>query len=132
MKTSKLFLFFAALSGLLAVIIGAFGAHVLEKSLNAQLLQRLHTGVEYQFYHTAALLAVGILCSLHRNYASISLKLSGFSFMLGILLFCGSLYAYAFTGETKFGMVTPFGGAGFMLGWLFLLGFALRRKQHSE
>ncbi len=132
MKTSKLFLLFAALFGLLAVIIGAFGAHVLEKNLSAQLLQRLHTGVEYQFYHTAALLSVGILSSLHRNYASKLLKLSGFSFILGILLFCGSLYAYALTGETKFGMVTPFGGVGFILGWLFLLGYTLAKKKQSE
>jgi uncharacterized membrane protein YgdD (TMEM256/DUF423 family) len=132
MKTSKLFLFFAALFGLLAVIIGAFGAHILEKNLSTQLLQRLHTGVEYQFYHTAALLGVGILSSLHRNYASKLLKLSGGSFILGILLFCGSLYAYALTGDPKFAMVTPFGGISFMLGWLFLLAYPLTKKKHRE
>jgi uncharacterized membrane protein YgdD (TMEM256/DUF423 family) len=132
MKTSKLFLFFAALFGLLAVIAGAFGAHILEKNLNTQLLQRLHTGVEYQFYHTAALFGVGILSSLHRNYSSRLLKLSGFCFILGILLFSGSLYAYALTGDVKFGMITPFGGISFMLGWLFLLIYPLTKKKHSE
>ena len=131
MKTSKFFLFFAALFGLLAVIIGAFGAHILEKNLSAQLLQRLHTAVEYQFYHTAALLGVGILSSLHRNYSSSLLRFSGFSFILGILLFCGSLYAYALTGDKKIGMVTPFGGLSFMLGWLFLLAYSLKKKPNE-
>lgn len=128
MKTSKLFLSTAAFLGLLAVIIGAFGAHVLEKNLTEHALQRLHTGVEYQFYHVFALLGVGILCSLHRNYDSLLLKLSGGAFILGILLFSGSLYAYALTGISKLGMITPFGGSAFMLGWLFLLIYALKKK----
>lgn len=118
----------AALFGLLAVIIGAFGAHVLEKNLTEHALHRLQTGVEYQFYHAFALLGVGILCSLHRNYDSRLLKLSGGAFIIGILLFSGSLYAYALTGISKLGMITPFGGSAFMLGWIFLFFYALKKK----
>lgn len=128
MKASKLFLFFAALFGLLAVVVGAFGAHGLEGKLTEHALQRMHTGVEYQFYHVMALLSVGILSSLHRNYDSIMLKLSGSLFIIGIILFSGSLYAYAWTGDTKFGMITPVGGLSFILGWLFLLFYALTKK----
>lgn len=128
MKSGTIFLFFAALFGLLAVIIGAFGAHGLEKSLSDHALQRLHTGVEYQFYHVAALLSIGILSSLHRNHDSLLLKLSGVSFIIGILLFCGSLYAYALTGNSKLGMITPFGGGAFILGWIFLLIYSLKKK----
>ena len=132
MKASKVFLFFAALFGLLAVIIGAFGAHGLEGKLSEHALQRLHTGVEYQFYHVLVLLCVGILTSLHRNYDSITLKLSGSMFIIGIILFSGSLYAYAWTGESKFGMITPVGGLSFILGWLFLLFYSLTKKSSTS
>lgn len=127
MKTSKFFLFFAALLGMTAVIIGAFGAHAIGETLSDHALQRFHTGVEYQFYHVAALLSVGILTSLHRNHDSSLLKLSGIAFILGIILFSGSLYAYALTGNSKLGMITPFGGGAFILGWFLLLMYALKK-----
>lgn len=127
MKTSKIFLSLAAFLGLIAVVIGAFGAHTLEKTLSEHALQRFHTGVEYQFYHVAALLSVGILTSLHRNFESLLLKLSGTAFILGIILFSGSLYAYALTGNSKLGMIAPLGGTAFILGWLFLLIYALKK-----
>ncbi len=127
MKSYKLYISLAALLGLLAVIIGSFAAHAVDKGLSAEALQRIYTAQEYQFYHVAALLSVGILGSLQRNQASILLKLAGLFFLLGILLFSGSLYAYALTGNALYGSVTPFGGISFILGWFFLMLFGLSK-----
>ena len=113
--------------GLLAVIIGAFGAHGLEKSLSSHALSRYHTGVEYQFYHVFALITVGILKTKEAGSTQL-LNYSGIAFAIGILLFSGSLYLYAITGITKFGMVTPVGGLSFIAGWLFLILFSLKQN----
>ena len=115
------FLSLGALFGLLAVIIGAFGAHGLEGSLSEHALARYHTGVEYQFYHVMALLVLGVLPS---TPSSELIKFSGFSFVAGIILFSGSLYLYALTGITTFGMVTPIGGLAFIVGLILLLIYA--------
>ncbi len=127
MKSHKLFISLAALFGLLAVIVGSLAAHALDKGLTAEALQRVYTAQEYQFYHVAALLSVGVLVSLHRNQASTILKLAGLFFILGILLFCGSLYTYALTDNEIYGKVTPFGGISFILGWFFLMIFGLSK-----
>ncbi len=147
MQAYKIFIFFAALFGLLAVIMGAVSAHVIEQGLeNNALLQSLCTqcsltekssdwiskGIKYQFYHLTALFGVGILISLHRNYESFLLKLSGFFFIIGILLFSGSLYALAITGNGSFAKAVPFGGVSFMLGWVFLLLYPLTRKNREH
>lgn len=112
------FLLLGACFAMLAVIFGAFGAHALEKMVPEQMLQRYHTGVDYQFYHAFALLITGLLqqYSTHR-----ALKVAGIAFVLGILLFSGSLYAYALTGIKTFGMVTPLGGVAFIVGWISLI-----------
>lgn len=127
MKSYKLYISLAALLGLLAVIIGSFAAHAVDKGLTPEAIQRIYTAQEYQFYHVAALLSVGILGSLHRNQTSILLKLAGLFFLMGILLFSGSLYAYAITDNELYGKVTPFGGISFILGWFFLMLFGLRK-----
>ena len=127
MKSDKVFIGFAALFGLLAVVIGALGAHVIDKNLSAEALQRIETGLKYHFLHIAALLSVGILASLHRNFNSYTLKLAGLAFIIGIILFSGSLYAYAITDNEFYSKLTPFGGLSYMLGWLFLFFFSLRR-----
>ena len=127
MKSYKLFISLAALLGLLAVIIGSLAAHAIDKGLTPEALQRIYTAQEYQFYHVAALLSVGILGSLHRNQTSVLLKLAGLFFLLGILLFSGSLYAYALTGNALYGSMTPFGGISFILGWFFLMIFGLSK-----
>lgn len=121
------FLSLGALFGLLAVIIGAFGAHGLENNLSEHALARYHTGVEYQFYHVMALLILGIISSQGSTTPRL-IKLSGITFTAGILLFSGSLYLYALTGISKFGMVTPIGGLAFILGWIFLLLYAVKSK----
>ncbi len=129
------FLLAAALFGLLAVIIGAFGAHGLEKSLSEHAIQRYQTGVQYQFYHVFALFGLSLLASQfsspvssQRQQSSRLLNISGIAFVLGIILFSGSLYLYALTGITKFGMITPIGGLSFIIGWICLLLFALKSK----
>lgn len=127
MKSSKIFIGIAGLLGITAIVIGAMSAHAIDRGLSTEALQRIDTGLKYQFYHIFALLGVGILTSLHRNFDSVTLKLSGLAFVLGILLFSGSLYAYAITGNELFGKITPFGGISFILGWLFLFFFSLRR-----
>jgi uncharacterized membrane protein YgdD (TMEM256/DUF423 family) len=120
------FLSLGAVFGLLAVIIGAFGAHGLENTLTEHALARYHTGVEYQFYHVGALLILGIITS-QLSATPRTIKIAGVLFTLGIILFSGSLYLYAITGITKFGMVTPIGGLAFILGWVFLLVYALKK-----
>lgn len=127
MKSYKLFIGIAALLGIIAVVIGALSTHAMDRGLSAESIERIGIGLNYQFYHIPALLGVGILASLHRNSGSFTLKISGLAFILGILLFSGSLYAYAITGNELLSKLTPFGGLSLILGWLFLFFFSLRK-----
>ncbi|MFT3754125.1 MAG: DUF423 domain-containing protein [Paludibacter sp.] len=110
-------LIIAAISGMLAVILGAFGAHGLTKIISPEMLEVYKTGVQYQFYHTFALLAVGIL--MHFNQSKV-LKWSANLFMAGIVLFSGSLYTLSITGIKVLGAITPVGGVAFIAGWVLL------------
>ena len=114
----KSILTISAISGLLAVVLGAFGAHALKKMISPEMLEVYKTGVQYQFYHTFALLAVGIL--MHFN-TSKALKWSGYLFVVGILLFSGSLYVMTITGIKALGIITPFGGTVWIAAWFFLM-----------
>lgn len=114
---AKLFLTLGAMSGALGVILGAFGAHGLQDKLSEKMMKVWQTGVEYQFYHTFALLIVGMLAL---KFQSGLLTSSGWSFVVGILLFSGSLYALALSGISKLGAITPIGGLFFILGWVLL------------
>ena len=122
------FLLIAALFGMLAVILGAFGAHGLENVLDAKMLQRFHTGVEYQFYHSLALGLVAVL--LQRNPNPWYSK-AAYAFIAGILVFSGSLYLYVLTGITKFGMITPIGGLAFIAGWALLAAGAWKSETYT-
>ncbi|ADI38136.1 DUF423 domain-containing protein [Waddlia chondrophila] len=107
------------LSGL-GVALGAFGAHYLKSRLSQEMLAIFEVGVRYQIYHSLALCLLGIL-TLH--YANSYLNYAGASFLFGILLFSGSLYALALSGIKAFGAITPIGGVLFLLGWgLFMIG----------
>ena len=114
----KLNLQAGAILCLLAVMLGAFGAHGLENHLTDQMLQRYHTGVDYQFYHAFALIITGLL---QLQITSKYLRYAGIAFVLGIILFSGSLYSYALSGIRLFGMITPLGGVAFIFGWLFII-----------
>ena len=121
--TAKLFLSIGAISGALSVMLGAFGAHGLKDKLSEKMLVNYMTGVEYHFYHTLALLAVGLL-ALH--FQSRLLTASGWAFTIGILIFSGSLYVLAMTGITKLGAITPIGGLAFIIGWILLAAAVLK------
>lgn len=116
-SAAVLFLRLAAASGFIVVGLGAFGAHGLRNMLDAASLGTWETAVQYQMLHLVALLAVGFL-SLRGDQAL--LRWSGWSFVVGTLLFSGSLYLLALTGLRWLGMVTPLGGLGFLLGWALL------------
>ncbi len=108
----------------LAVILGAFGAHALKQILTPELLQTFETGVKYQFYHSFALLISGILYGSFQNKF---VKWATTCFIIGILLFSGSIYALVMlksngqVGLAGLGILTPIGGLFFILGWLMLL-----------
>lgn len=118
------FLAAAAVSGFLAVALGAFGAHALKQTLEESFLKIFHTGVEYQFYHTFALAWVGL--ALERA-DSPGLRAAGWAFLIGIVIFSGSLYALALTKVTKLGAITPLGGLSFLVGWVLLFVATMRR-----
>jgi uncharacterized membrane protein YgdD (TMEM256/DUF423 family) len=120
---AKLFLSLGSISGALAVMIGAFGAHGLKDKLSEKMLANYMTGVEYHFYHTIALLIVGVI-ALH--YPTRPLAASGWAFTIGILIFSGSLYVLAMTGITKLGAITPIGGLAFIIGWILLAAAVLK------
>jgi uncharacterized membrane protein YgdD (TMEM256/DUF423 family) len=107
----------------LAVILGAFGAHGLKETISAQSLATYETGVRYHFYHGFALLATGIL---YERFNKKWLRFAGYCFIIGIVLFSGSLYLLAMlmrpdvVGIEKIGLITPFGGLFFIAGWIFL------------
>ena len=105
----------------LSVIIGAFGAHYLKPILLAnEKLAAFETGVQYQIFHGLAILATGIILQFNSNR---SLKVAAWLFLIGILLFSGSLYLLGITNERIFGPITPVGGICFIVGWVyFLLG----------
>jgi uncharacterized membrane protein YgdD (TMEM256/DUF423 family) len=115
---SKIYLLLAAVSGFIAVALGAFGAHGLRDKLGADLLAVYQTGVQYQFYHTFALLAVALLLMLAPQ--SSLLKWSGNLFAIGIVIFSGSLYVLALSGVRWLGAITPLGGVAFLAGWICL------------
>ena len=114
----KSILTIAAISGLLAVALGAFGAHGLKAIISPEMLDVYKTGVQYQFYHTFALLAVGILMNFNQSKA---LKWSATLFVIGMILFSGSLYVLAISGVKALGMITPFGGVTWIAAWFLLI-----------
>ena len=115
--TAKLFLSLGSISGALAVMIGAFGAHGLKNKLCEEMLAIYKTGVEYHFYHTLALLAVGLFALHHK---SALLTACGWSMTAGIIIFSGSLYALSISGVKVLGAITPIGGLCFIAGWVLL------------
>jgi uncharacterized membrane protein YgdD (TMEM256/DUF423 family) len=112
-----------AIFGALAVICGAFGAHALREVLDATALQTWHTAVEYQFWHALALLVASTTLSKERFAHA-----AGWLFVIGIVLFCGSLYALALGAARIVGAITPFGGLAMIAGWSVLAWSLLRSR----
>ncbi|HEU4555372.1 MAG TPA: DUF423 domain-containing protein [Chitinophaga sp.] len=126
----KGFLVWAAMLGALAVILGAFGAHKLKELVPPESVSTFQTGVTYQFYHVFALLAVGIL---YAHIPSPQLVWAGRCFIIGIVLFSGSLYFLTIlkmtntVGLRNIGIITPIGGLVFIAGWISLLLAVLKK-----
>jgi uncharacterized membrane protein YgdD (TMEM256/DUF423 family) len=108
-----------AVLGFLGVGLGAFGAHGL-KDLLAKLgtSATFQTAVQYQMYHAAAILAVGLLCLTGNCRPGVNV--AGWAFLAGVVIFSGSLYVLSVTGMKWLGAITPFGGVAFLVGWLAL------------
>ena len=109
---------YGSLLMLAGVALGAFGAHGLKETLSADAKQTYQTAVLYHLIHGLALLLVGWLSTVKPHEPLVSR--AGWAFMLGIVLFSGSLYLLSVTGMKKLGMITPFGGLALLLGWLCL------------
>jgi uncharacterized membrane protein YgdD (TMEM256/DUF423 family) len=119
-----------SICGGLAVILGAFGAHILESRLAPEMLTSFETGVRYQMYHALALLAAAWASG--RWAASRLPAAAGWLFLAGIVLFSGSLYALAITGVRWLGAITPFGGVALAGGWFCLLLAAWRGRSDES
>ena len=111
------FLMLAAFFGFTGVAPGAFAAHGLKNRLSADYLAIFHTGVTYQLVHALALFGVALL-AVHLPGRLVGW--AGYLFVLGIVLFSGSLYLLTLTGISKLGMITPIGGLCFLAGWVCL------------
>jgi len=127
--TSRFMLIFAAVSGFIFVALGAFGAHVLSKTLGVVEMGWIQTGLEYQAYHTLAVMGLGA-AMLRR--ANIWFYWSSALMALGTVLFSGSLYCLALSHMKFWVFVTPVGGLCFLIGWFLMLIGALRLKRKAD
>ena len=106
-----------AILGALGVIAGAFGAHALRGQLAPDLLAVWESAARYQMYHSLALFCAAWIYS---RGATTCARWSGWLFIVGVVLFSGSLYALALTGIRPLGAITPFGGVALIAGWISL------------
>ncbi|MCT8547164.1 DUF423 domain-containing protein [Glaesserella parasuis] len=128
------FLPFSALSGFFCIAFGAFAAHGLEKVLDQKALAWIETGLQYQMFHTLALMALGLfqIANFSQNPPACRAKafnIIGGSWVLGILLFSGSLYALALGASRIFVWTTPIGGTLFLVGWAALVYISVRSQK---
>ncbi|NNC24005.1 DUF423 domain-containing protein [Salinisphaera sp. USBA-960] len=118
-------LIIGGLYGLLAVVLGAFGAHALGDTLTTRMQSIWHTAEQYQFYHALALLLLGVLARL--GMAGGLTNAAVVCFALGTLVFSGSLYVLAITNVSQLGAVTPIGGVLLIIGWALFIAAVLMR-----
>ena len=114
MGGERLFFGLGAVSALLAVALGAFGAHALRGRLSAEMLSVFEVGVRYHMYHALALLAVGWAST---RWPVGPVTAAGWLFVAGTVIFSGSLYLLCLTGARWLGAITPLGGLALLLGW---------------
>ena len=123
MSVDRLFLLCASLSAFAGVAAGAFGAHALKLRLPPEGLAVFETAARYQMFHALALLGVAVILRLWPGRVA---SIAGWCFIVGTVLFSGSLYLLVLTGTRALGFVTPFGGAAFLAGWACLAWHAWR------
>ena len=115
----KIFLFIGSILAGLSVAGGAFASHALKDRLSDRFLEIFETGTKYQMYHALALILVALLLNSQEN-TPITMVGAGYAFIIGILIFSGSLYALSLTGSKWLGAIAPIGGAALIIGWLSL------------
>ncbi|MDJ0590652.1 MAG: DUF423 domain-containing protein [Pleurocapsa sp. MO_226.B13] len=121
---TRIFLAIAASLGGIAVILGAFASHTLKDRLSERALEIWETGTKYQMYHALALILVALLLN-RLSTGSMPLVAAGYAFIVGIVLFSGSLYALSLSGIKILGAIAPLGGVAFITGWVCLAVAAL-------
>jgi uncharacterized membrane protein YgdD (TMEM256/DUF423 family) len=124
------FLFLGAISALVAVGMGAFGAHGLKAILSPELLAVYQTGVTYQMWHALGLMVIALM--RQQVPESKLLIWAGWLMFIGILVFSGSLYLLALLDLKWLGMITPLGGVSFIMAWLLTAIFAAQKQHHSR
>lgn len=120
----KIFIILGAINALLAVALGAFGAHGLEGKVTAKYLDIWKTGVTYQMFHSTGLFIIGML--LTKFPTSSLLSWSGWLMFAGIIFFSGSLYILTLSQISVLGAITPIGGVLFLTGWILLIIAAMK------
>ena len=113
----RLFVATGSISAFIAIALGAFGAHALKSRLSTELLETFEVGVRYQMYHALALFAVA-WC--YNTWPSTLVKSAGWLFVVGTIIFSGSLYLFSLTNTRWLGAITPIGGLAFLIGWFCL------------
>jgi uncharacterized membrane protein YgdD (TMEM256/DUF423 family) len=126
---SRAFLPLGSVLAGLAVAAGAFGAHFLKSLLEPSMLAVFETAVRYQMYHALGLCVVAWVLDCH---PAARVSTAGWCFVVGIALFCGSLYALALSGIRAFGSVTPLGGGALIIGWGLLAWEARPKKEEGS
>lgn len=121
----RAFITWAGVFGALGVACGAFGAHALRERISPEALGWFETGTRYHLVHALALLGAGLAAG---SVGRTALRLAGACFVLGIVLFSGSLYALALGAPRWLGAITPFGGTAWIVGWIALAAGSARRN----
>ena len=124
------FLFLGAVSALVAVGMGAFGAHGLKATLSPEMLTVYQTGVSYQIWHALGLICIALISQ--QDPESNLLSWAGWLMFVGILLFSGSLYLLVLLNLKWLGMITPLGGVSFITAWVLIAIFAAKKQHHSR
>jgi uncharacterized membrane protein YgdD (TMEM256/DUF423 family) len=127
-EITRIFMAIAAILAGLSVAAGAFASHALKAKLPDRAIEIFETGAKYQMYHALALLFVALILS-RAETAPTSLIIAGYAFIIGIVLFSGSLYALSLSGIKWLGAITPFGGLALILGWGIVAIAALISKE---
>ncbi|GAA3926880.1 DUF423 domain-containing protein [Litoribacillus peritrichatus] len=123
------YLMISAISGFLAVSMGAFGAHALKTLLTPEYVAVYQTAAHYHLTHSIVLALVAVLMTRYQTLKI--LKAAACSFLVGIILFSGSLYTLAVTGVKPVGAITPIGGVALLIGWGCLAAAGLRISKSS-
>lgn len=117
----KLLVIIGAIFGFLAVALGAFGAHILDGNISDAMLKTWEKAVKYQMFHTVPIILAGLL---YAKSTFNSFLWSGWLFIIGVIIFSGTLYLYSTMGIRFLAMLTPIGGVTFLIGWI-VFGYAL-------